>query len=303
MRLDLDRLPTDMVLLQQVVRDLAVTVERQEAALSEKDAQLESRDAELEKLRVLLAQLRRMRFGRSSEKRDPAQLWLALEALEEEIATREAARSPAAEVVAKEEHKGKAARRPLPADLPREEVRHLPEGRACPSCGGALHEIGEDVGEVLDYVPAAFKVIRHVRPRFACRACETITQMPAPSLPIERGRPGPGLLAQVLVAKYADHLPLYRQSEIYARSGVDLGRSTLADWVGRSSWLFAGSDAGGERAALIYSLIETCKLNGLDPYAYLRDVLARIADHPIKRIDEFLPWHWQARETQETAAP
>jgi transposase len=100
-----------------------------------------------------------------------------------------------------------------------------------------MRKLGEDVTEVLDYVPASFKVIRHVRPKLSCRVCETIVQMPMPSLPIERGKPGPGLLAHVLVAKYADHLPLYRQSSIYAREGVDLERSTLADWVGRSTAL------------------------------------------------------------------
>jgi transposase len=95
------------------------------------------------------------------------------------------------------------------------------------------------VSEILDYVPARFKVVRHVRPKFVCRRCETITQAPMPDLPIARGRPGPGLLAHVLVSKYADHLPLYRQAEIYARDGVALDRSTLADWVGRASWLLA----------------------------------------------------------------
>jgi len=100
-----------------------------------------------------------------------------------------------------------------------------------------MRRLGEDVTEVLEYVPASFKVIRHVRPKLSCRMCETIVQAPMPSLPIERGRPGPGLLAHVLVAKYADHLPLYRQSGIYAREGVELERSTLADWVGRSAAL------------------------------------------------------------------
>lgn len=107
----------------------------------------------------------------------------------------------------------------------------------CPDCGGAMRKIGEDVTEQLDYVPASFRVIRHVRPRLSCRACERIVQARLPSMPIERGRPGAGLLAHVLVAKYADHLPLYRQSAIYAREGVDLARSTLADWVGRSATL------------------------------------------------------------------
>ena len=161
-----------------------------------------------------------------------AQLELTLEDLEASQAAR-----PAPVVTPVVAPAAKPVRRPLPAHLPREERRHEPEGCACPACGGALHAIGEDVNEVLEYEPAQFTVIRHVRPRFACRACESIHQTPMPSLPIERGRPGPGLLAQVLIAKYCDHLPLYRQSAIYARGGVELDRSTLADWVGRATWL------------------------------------------------------------------
>ena len=116
----------------------------------------------------------------------------------------------------------------MPDHLPRHVVEHV-TACECPACGGTLRRLGEDVTEVLDYVPASFRVVRHVRPKFSCRHCETITQAPAPSLPIRRGRAGPGLLAHVLVAKFCDHLPLYRQSEIYAREGVDVERSTLAD--------------------------------------------------------------------------
>lgn len=106
-----------------------------------------------------------------------------------------------------------------------------------PACVGEVRPLGEDVAEVLEYEPARFHVVRHVRPKFSCRRCETITQAAMPDLPIERGLPGLGLLAHVLVSKYADHLPLYRQADIYAREGVDLDRSTLADCVGRSSAL------------------------------------------------------------------
>jgi transposase len=123
--------------------------------------------------------------------------------------------------------------------LPRETNVYAPPHEACPACGGALRPFGEDVSEVLEYVPASFQVLRQVRPKFSCAGCERIVQAPAPSRPIERGLAGPGLLAHVLVAKYADHLPLYRQSEIYARSGVELERSTLADWVGGASRLLA----------------------------------------------------------------
>lgn len=497
----------------------------------EQSAALQAQKLEIEMLKVQLARLRRERFGRSSEKLDRTieQLELTLGELEEADGARQAR---LAAIVPARDRAAPPVRRPLPAHLPREEIVHAP-ACTCPHCGGALHRLGEDASEILDYVPARFKVVRHVRPKFVCRRCETITQAPMPDLPIARGRPGPGLLAHVLVSKYADHLPLYRQAEIYARDGVALDRSTLADWVGRASWLlaplvdalgrtvmkagklhaddtpvpvldpgrgttktgrlwvyvrddrphgattppaavfryspdrkgerprdhlkeftgllqadgyagfdglyavgadgaprivevacwahvrrkfhdvfaanaspiahaalaqigalyaiedevrgrppdqrrairqaragpllaelkarlettrgklsaksdlaqamryalarwdalvryiddgrleidnnaaeralrgvalgrknylFAGSDAGGDRAAAIYSLVETAKMNGLDPEAYLRDVLARIADHPIERIGELLPWNRRAEGTNSAAA-
>jgi transposase len=127
------------------------------------------------------------------------------------------------------------ARQPLPAELPRETQTIAPPATTCPDCGGALRLLGEDVAEMLEYVPARFKVIRTVRPKLSCSGCSRVVQEPAPSRPIDRGLAGPGLLAHVLVAKYADHLPLYRQSEIFARERIDLDRSTLADWVGGAS--------------------------------------------------------------------
>ena len=510
MDIDLAHLPTDTATLQALVLSLASEVK----AKGLKIAQLEAR----------IAKLKRLQFGQSSEKlaHEIEQLELELDELHEDEAAQAAERPAAVQALI-----GKPARRPLPPHLPREDEVHEPSC-TCPNCGGQMRKLGEDVTEVLEYVPASFKVIRHVRPKLSCRVCETIVQAPMPSLPIERGRPGPGLLAHVLVAKYADHLPLYRQSGIYAREGVDLERSTLADWVGRSAalldplvaalrkdilasdllhgddtpvpvlapgrgstktgrlwayvrderphggqrpaaavyfyspdrkgehpqahlksfkgvlhadgyagfnaifekanvieaacwahvrrkffdvhaangspiaaealdrigafygieanirgkppderqrcreqqslpllaglkawleaalpklsgksdlaaamryalnrwdaltryahdgrieidnnaaersirgialgrknYLFAGSDKGGERAAAIYSLIETAKLNGLDPEAYLRDVLARIADHKINRIAELLPWNWSAATSQAQAA-
>ncbi len=196
---------------------------------------------EIEKLKYQLAKLRRMQFGRSSERltRQIEQLELRLEELE----TTEAADVTATEAAAPDPSiraKTKPKRKPLPEHLPRQDVTHQPPGDGactCPDCGKGMARLGEDVTEVLDYVPGRFQVIRHVRPKYACTACDAITQAPAPAMPTPRGRATPGLLAHVLVSKFLDHLPLYRQSEIYAREGVDLDRSTLADWVGQAAWL------------------------------------------------------------------
>jgi transposase len=489
-------------------------------------AELYAKSLHIEKLKAQLAALRRARFGRSSEKldRDIGQLELLLGDLEEGDAEATARAAKAGAEKPARSGASAAGRRPLPEHLPRDSLVHE-AAPVCPSCGGTeLRKIGEDRREVLEYVPAHFKVVVHVRPKLSCRVCERITQAPMPSLPIERGRPGPGLIAHVLVSKYCDHLPLYRQSAIYERAGIALDRSTMADWVGgsaalleplaqaiarhvragaalhaddtpvpvldpgrgrtktgrlwvlvrderpwgsrappavvyrysadrkgehakallgscrgflhadayagfkelyvtdpktgrprlaeaacwaharrgiyevavstgsaiakqaleriaalfaieagingrrpeerlavrqqeavprlaelrtfleralnqisrkstlaqatryalsrwqallryttdgrlemtnnaaerairplalgRKNWLFAGADSGGDRAALMYTIIQTARLNGLDPEAYLRDLIGRIADHPINRIDELLPWNW-----------
>lgn len=134
-----------------------------------------------------------------------------------------------------------------------------PAETQCPACGGALKPLGEDVTEILEYVPASFKVIRQVRPKLACGCCDAIVQAAAPSRPIDRGLAGPGLLAHVLVSKYADHLPLYRQSAIYAREGVELPRSTLAAWVGGAHFPLRPLVA-----ALRAYVLDTAKLHGDD---------------------------------------
>ena len=507
MSIDSVALPDDVDALKRIIGEMA------------RDAV--AARAEIEKLRFQLARFKRAQYGQSSEKveRTVAQLELAIETLEEDNAQRIAAIPAVAEAIAAvAEQNAKPARRPLPEHLPREEIVH-PGACACLHCGGALRKIGADVTETLDYVPGRFKVIRYIREALACRACETVVQAPAPYHPISRGRAGAGLLAHIIVSKFDDHLPLYRQAEIYARDGVDLETSTLSGWVGataaalaplveelgrnvmasdvlhgddtpvpvlapgagktktgrlwtyvrderpyggkrppaaiffyspdrkgewplahlkpftgalqadgyagfnglyqgdrvveaacwahvrrkfldvhaangseiaqealnrigalygieaaingmsadqrcqqrqalsgpiadalkawaqeicpklsarselaaafrymlsrwlalircfddgrlaldnnpaeralrgvaigRKNYLFAGSDRGGQRAAAMYSLIETAKLNGLDPEAYLRDVLTRIADHPINRIADLLPWNWK----------
>src|ERR1700686_350092 len=193
--------------------------------------------AEIAKLRFQLARYRRAQFGRSSEKlaRDAEQLELAIEALEADQAERIAAASPvvAAAIEAATEAQ-KPARRPLPEHLPRQDVIHSVPC-TCPACGGALRRIGEDVTETLDYVPGRFRVIRHVRAKLSCRACDTVVAAPAPDHAIARGRAGAGLLAHIAVSKYDDHLPLYRQAEIFARDGVSLETSTLSGWVGATA--------------------------------------------------------------------
>jgi transposase len=214
-------------------RSLPDDIESLQRLVIEQRAALLSRDVEIEKLKIELARLKRMQFGRSSEQLDQtiAQLELSLEELE---ASESELLAPLVSPPAVE--KAKPARRALPESLPRETVVHEAPCN-CPGCGGSLRALGEDVAEILEYVPSRFKVMRHVRPKFSCASCQQIVQMPAPNRPIARGLAGPGLLAHVLVSKYCDHLPLHRQAQIYAREGVELDRSTLADWVGQSSAL------------------------------------------------------------------
>jgi transposase len=218
---DLDRLDNEAL--------KAFVVEQREQHLKA----LSSKTQQVEHLKLVVEKLRRMIFGAKSEKAviQVEQFELQLEETETEQAVAEEEIKPGS--------KSRPSRKPLPAHLPREVVTHLSGQDCCPDCGGQLRNFGEDVAEILEYIPANFKVIRHVRPKFACKKCERVVEAPAPSRTIERGLAGPGLLAHVLVAKYADHCPLFRQSEIYAREGVDLDRSTLAGWVGAASELLA----------------------------------------------------------------
>ncbi len=191
--------------------------------------------AENERLQAIIDALMRHRFGRKSEQLDADQFELALEEVEAALSQAELARNKASK--APNERPRKSNRGALPAHLERIEQVVDVEDKACACCGGALHQIGEDVAERLDVVPTTFRVLVTRRPRYGCRSCENaVVQAPAPARIVEGGIPTEALIAQVLVCKYADHLPLYRQAQIYARQGIQLDRSTLADWVGRAAW-------------------------------------------------------------------
>lgn len=202
-------------------------------------AMIANQHALIEHLKLVIAKLRRMQFGRRSEKVDRRieQFELQLEDLEASCA--EPVHLPAGEPALKPAPPAPRKSRTLPEHLRREVHTHLPEHKSCPECGGSLKKLGEDISEMLEYIPASFLVLRHVRPKLSCARCSRVVQAPAPTRPVDRGLAGPGLLAHVLTAKFADHLPLYRQSQMYAREGVDLDRSTLAKWVGESSSLLA----------------------------------------------------------------
>jgi transposase len=197
-----------------------------------------ARDAENARLTQIIKELQRHRFGRRAESLPEDQLLLGLEEAEqiEAAGEEEAARASPAK------RRERAAKRrtnrgALPLHLPRIEMVVDIEDHACSCCRNGLHRIGEDVSERLDIVPAQLRVIVVRRPKYACRACEdVVVQAPAPARLIEGGLPTEATVAQVLVSKYADHLPLYRQAQIYARQGINLDRSTLADWVGRAAW-------------------------------------------------------------------
>ncbi|MBV8458671.1 MAG: IS66 family transposase, partial [Acetobacteraceae bacterium] len=202
--------------------------------------------AEIERLRLLIAGLQRHRFGRRSERLDQDTLQQGAEDLEqsmaEQMAELTAAATPAGKSAAEPPSANPARRNrgALPAHLPRVELLVDIEDHACPGCGSPLHQIGEDRAEMLDYVPAQLRVKLIHRPRYGCRACAgAVVQAPAPERPIDGGMATEALLAQVLIGKYSDHLPLYRQAQIFARQGISLDRSTLCNWVGRACWWLA----------------------------------------------------------------
>jgi len=236
-----DSLPDDVATLKAMV--IAAQRARLEAEVKARNAEAEvrARELEIERMKFTIAKLRHERFGQSSERSAVLeQLELRLADMEEDASQAEAAAQLSAQAAAAEKiavapfERRRPVRRPLPEHLPRERIVY-PSPSACPCCGGTLHRLGEDVTETLELIPRQWKVIQHVREKFSCRSCESITQPPAPFHPIARGRAGAGLLAHILFSKYGLHLPLNRQSTVYAREGVDLDVSTLADWVGAAA--------------------------------------------------------------------
>jgi len=251
MPLTLDQLPDDIAELKRLLlaKDAELIAARNGLVVTQ---------LTIEKLKTQIAKLKREKFGPSSERieRAIAQLELALEAAEETKGEAEAAAAAASTSAPEEtapeappapsgssqaglEPAAKRRRRQLPPELPRRDVVHMPPS-VCKTCGGhELRKVGESVTEVLAYVPARFEVIRHVRPACSCRTCEAMVQMPMPELPIPRGMLDASFLAHIAVAKFCDHIPLYRQSEIYARSGLDIDRSYLAEQLGHVAWLLS----------------------------------------------------------------
>jgi transposase len=242
--IDPDKLPTDVEVLRALLAAADADLADVRAHLAELKAEAATRKIEIEHLKAQLIKLRRERYGKSSEKLDAqiAQLELVLEDLEEGDGNddaRDAGKATPDQTGHLVKRRKASVRKPLPDHLPRETVQLEPE-ITCACCAPEkLTKIGEDVTEVLEVIPAEFKVVRYVRPKIACRVCEAIFQAPSPDLPITKGRPGPGLIAQIAISKFCDGLPLNRQSDIYARQHVEIDRQTMADWMGHAAWWFA----------------------------------------------------------------
>ncbi len=236
-------LPDDVAALKAMLiaaqaREMAkdVAIASKDEHIAPKDERIARKDERIERLEKLVAAFKQAAFGRKSEKTDPDQFDLALEDLETALAVIHAedeADAPAGNRIAKPRAINRGS---IPKHLPRIEEVIEPESLIC-ACGGCLHCIGEDVSERLDIIPAQFRVIVTRRPKYACRACtDGVVQVPAPARLIQAGLPTEATAAHVLVSKYSDYLPLYRQAQIVSRQGIDLDRSTLADWVGRAAF-------------------------------------------------------------------
>jgi transposase len=241
MSLSLDELPNDVESLKALLLAAHAASQAAEAKAVSLAVEVDRLTARAERLDHIISVLRRAQYGRRSERISDEQIELALEDVETQHGAEDAAAEKADNIVKAEGVKARRANRGhLPAHLPREEIVIEPDAKACPCCGGALHVIGEDVSERLDKIPARLCVIVTRRPKYACRSCtDGVVQAPAPNRLIEGGLPTEALVADVLVSKYADHLPLYRQAQILTREGVHIDRSTLAHWVGFAAYELA----------------------------------------------------------------
>jgi len=218
--------------LRELVPELIAKIAQQSQIIAQRDSDIQYRQAKIDKLTHELATLKRWKFGRSSELLNAGQVSLLDETIDADIAAIEQELkelAPAAKTDTQPRQQPKRAA--LPAGLPRVDIHHEPDATTC-GCGCQLKRIGQDVSEKLDYTPGVFTVEQHIRGKWACTQCQTLIQAPVPAQIIDKGIPTAGLLAQVLVAKYSDHLPLYRQERIFGRAGVEIPRSTLAQWVG-----------------------------------------------------------------------
>src|SRR5690625_3490919 len=217
--------------LRDLARQLFARVDETQAQIAQRERLITLKDTTIAQLKHEIAVLRRFRFGNKSEQLAGVQGSLQEEAVAADIAAIEEELHQLTDHPKKATPVQQPKRQALPPELPRIEIHHEPESTTCP-CGCQLERIGEDVAEKLDYIPGVAQVERHIRGKWACRQCETLTQAPAPAHVIDKGLASTGLLAHVLVAKYADHLPLYRQQKIFERAGVKIPVSTMADWVG-----------------------------------------------------------------------
>jgi transposase len=217
--------------LREVVRSLMSDMASKDAELERRDREIAFKQALIDKINHEMAVLKRLKFAAKSEHFNAEQKSLLQETIDADLAALEAELDKVVPDVPDKSQKNKPKRERLPANLPRREIHHEPESTTC-GCGQAMKRIGEDVAEKLDYVPGVFTVERHVRGKWVCACCEKLVQAPVAPHIIDKGIPTTGLLAQVLVAKFLDHLPLYRQEHIFERAGLAIARSTLAQWVG-----------------------------------------------------------------------
>ena len=218
--------------LRQTVRSLIGTMASQASQIERKDREIAFKQAVIDKIPHEMAVLKRLKFAAKSEAFNAEQKSLLDETIDADMEALQRELDALQQPVKDEGDKQKPKRQALPEGLPRREIHHEPQSTTC-KCGCQLKRIDQDVAEKLDYVPGVFTVEQHIRGKWVCTNCETLIQAPVPAHVIDKGIPTAGLLAQVLVAKYADHLPLYRQESIFARAGLALARSTLAQWVGQ----------------------------------------------------------------------